>query len=680
MALFLYSIPPGEYPPPPPRACFGRDDLIKKIVGLTVKLTPLALIGSGGIGKTSIALTTLHHDHIKKRFGDNRRFIRCDQFPASCTHFLSRLSKVIGAGIENPEDLTLLRPFLSSKDMILFLDNAESILDLQGANAQEIYGVVEELSRFSNICLCITSRVSTVPPDCKRLDIPTLSMDAACHTFYRIYDSDKQSSLINNILEQLDFHPLAITLLATAAHHNKWDAGRLTGEWGRRRTSMLHVQHNNSLAATIELSLASPMFQGLGPNARDLLGVVAFFPQGIDESNLNWLFPKVSSGTDIFDKFCVLSLTYRSNGFVTMLAPLRDHLRPKDPMSSPLLCTAKQGYFHQLSTTFYPDKPGYEEARWVILEHVNIEYLLDVFTSMGTDLVDVWDACAYFMGHLYWCKKRLVMLGPKIEGLPDNHPSKPQCLFQLSWLFESVGNTTEYKRLLTHALKLWREQGNDLQTARTLRSLSDANRLLGLYEEGVQQAKGGLGICKQLNDKSGQAHCLHHLARLFCDHRQLDTAEEAASQAINLLPDKGEEFLVCKCRRLLGDIFCSKDEPEKAIDQFEKALRIASSFNWHGQQFWILQSLAELFFRQSRFDDAHAHIELAKSHTIIDSHYMGRAMYLQARFWYDEGNFDAAKSEALYAANIYEKLGVIEDLEVCKKLLHDIEICINNSQ
>jgi hypothetical protein len=35
----------GELPPPPPRACFGREDLIKKIVGLTESLTQLLSSG-----------------------------------------------------------------------------------------------------------------------------------------------------------------------------------------------------------------------------------------------------------------------------------------------------------------------------------------------------------------------------------------------------------------------------------------------------------------------------------------------------------------------------------------------------------------------------------------------------------------------------------------------------------
>ena len=256
-SIILAASIPGELPPPAPRVLFGREELIEKTVRLAENLTPFALVGAEGVGKTAIALTVLHHDRIKKRYGGNRRFIRCDQFPASGVHFLARLSKVIGAGVESPEDLAPLRPFLSSKDMLIILDNAESILDPQGTGAREIYMMVKELSQFSNICLGVTSRISTVPPHCKRLQIPTLSMEAARDIFYSIYGYSNRSEIIDNLLQRLKLHALTITLLATAASDNMWSPDRLVKKWDVHLAQVLRTDYNENLGATTELSLAS---------------------------------------------------------------------------------------------------------------------------------------------------------------------------------------------------------------------------------------------------------------------------------------------------------------------------------------------------------------------------------------------------------------------------------------
>ena len=670
---FTPSVPQGEFPPPPPKIFFGRDELVERIVGSTENFTSMALVGTGGIGKSSIILTVLDDCRIKQRFGDNRSFIRCDRLTTSHTHFLRKLSEAIGAGVENPEDLSPTRRYLSSKKMIVVLDNAESILGLAEANTQEIYTIVDELSQFSNICLVITSRISnTLPPHCEIIEIPTLSAEAGQETFYRIYRFSERSDGINEILKELDFHPLSITLLATVAQQNRWNSKRLATDWERQRTGVLRARNLGSLAATVELSLASPMFQELGPDARGLLGAVAFFPQGVNEDNVEGLFPTISDGPGMFDTFCNLSLTYRSSGFTTMLAPLRDYLRPKDPMASPLLLTAKEHYLRRLSVKISPGKPGFDESQWITSEDVNVEHLLDILTSVDADSRNLWVACSYFMDHLYWHKPRVVILGPKVEALPDNHPAKANCLVFLSRLFAGVGNWAEQKRTLVQSVGLLREGGNDYLVADALIDLSDANRVLALHEEGIQQAREALDIFGRLGETGKQAHCLLVLASLLDEDKQLDAAEEAASRAIDLSENRDQHKL-CQSHHVLGYIHQSKGNREKAIQHFEASLRIASPLNLRRRLSKGHLALADLYLEEGKLSDACTHVEQARSRAGDDMPLLGCAFLISATVLYEQNRFQEGKSEVLRSLAIFEELGTTDLAVSARRLLEKIE-------
>jgi tetratricopeptide (TPR) repeat protein len=204
---------------------------------------------------------------------------------------------------------------------------------------------------------------------------------------------------------------------------------------------------------------------------------------------------------------------------------------------------------------------------------------------------------------------------------------------------------------------------------------------MGLFKEGIQQAKEASEIYERLGRHTEQARCLIDLAQLFRDDQQLDAAEEAASRAINLLSEKGEQFQVCHCHHVLGTIYRSKGEFKKAVHHLEVALGIASPFNWHNLLFAFEDSLADLFFDEGRFDDAHAHLEHAKSHATNDNDplLLARAMWRQAEFWHRQHRFEEAKSEALRALDSFEKLGAADDVERVRKLLRQIDLMLNES-
>jgi len=108
---------------------------------------------------------------------------------------------------------------------------------------------------------------------------------------------------------------------------------------------------------------------------------------------------------------------------------------------------------------------------------------------------------------------------------------------------------------------------------------------------------------------------------------------------------------------------------EKAIHHYGVALDIASSLNLDDELFWVHYALAELFFGEGRLNDAHTHIENAKSHTASGTYNLGRAMALQAGFWHDQGMYEKARSEASHGAEILEKLGAAQDLAECIRTL-----------
>ena len=307
--------------PQPPASLFARGAIIDGLLGLAERSVPLALFGAGGIGKSAIALTLLHHNRIAARFTGRRHFIRCDDLVNSLEGFVGRLSDAIGA--HHLTDMAQLRSHLAlSPPRILVFDGVDSVLDPLVPGAAEIAVAIEEFGRCQNVCVLTTSRMDAEIPGFRRIEIPTLTEAGARDTFYSRCHL-RRSSGIDKLLAELDFHPLSVDLLASAVDENSWDEPTLLRAWGDGKTSILKAPGRQSLEDNIESIIRTPTIQALGPIAREILDAIAVYPCGVKETRMEGMLPRMAGVREATDVLCKFSLVYRQDGFVKMLSPFR---------------------------------------------------------------------------------------------------------------------------------------------------------------------------------------------------------------------------------------------------------------------------------------------------------------------------------------------------------------------
>lgn len=67
---------PRHGPPATPHKIFSREEIVNEVLDLTDQVAFASLLGPTDVGKSSVALTRLHHDRTKVKFGGNCHFMR----------------------------------------------------------------------------------------------------------------------------------------------------------------------------------------------------------------------------------------------------------------------------------------------------------------------------------------------------------------------------------------------------------------------------------------------------------------------------------------------------------------------------------------------------------------------------------------------------------------------------
>ncbi|KAJ7817799.1 hypothetical protein B0H13DRAFT_1457141, partial [Mycena leptocephala] len=259
------------------------------ILGLFGQGSPrIAILGGGGMGKTSLASAVIHHSEIAGRYKQQRFFVACGSVATQVE--LAALIRT-HLGLKPGKDLTrpVIQHFSSSPHSLWILDNLETLWEPTDSRA-DIEKFLSLLTGVEHLACVITmqgaERSAKVAWTCPLLQpLKPLEQEAARQTFIDIADNTHNPEEVKKVLSLTDNMPLAINLLAHLVDSE--GCSHVLSRWEEEKTSLISdgCDKRSNLDLSIALSLSSPRLNSV-PHSKNLLSLLSMLPDGLSDAEL----------------------------------------------------------------------------------------------------------------------------------------------------------------------------------------------------------------------------------------------------------------------------------------------------------------------------------------------------------------------------------------------------------
>ncbi|KAJ7711003.1 hypothetical protein B0H16DRAFT_1703633 [Mycena metata] len=368
--------------PAEPKIFHGRDLELAEILRHFSQNTPrIAILGAGGMGKTSLARAVLHHEQINTMYHQNRFFVPCDTASSKV-----ELAGLIGAhlGMKPAKDLSqaVLSHFANAAPSLLILDNMETPWE-PVETRKEVEEFLSLLANITSLALVITMRGAEKPAKVQwtrpfLLPLQPLAQDAARKMFIDIADNRHSIEEVDQILHLAGNMPLSISLLAHLVDME--GCTQIISRWETEKTSLISQGYDrrSNLELSISLSLSSPRITSM-PHSQDLLALLSILPDGLSDAELKQAEFPIENILGCKATLLRTALAYIDDyKRLKVLVPIREYmtrlLPPKDQIIRPLLV-----HFHELLelyTTVFGRESGTLLVERITSNYTNIHNVL----------------------------------------------------------------------------------------------------------------------------------------------------------------------------------------------------------------------------------------------------------------------------------------------------------------
>ncbi|KZO91516.1 TPR-like protein [Calocera viscosa TUFC12733] len=607
--------------PPKPAVFFGRDELVASIVQLLLRdrASRIPLLGTGGIGKTSVAVTAINDGDVRTKYGRDILFVSCES-TSTAEGIIQKLALALGLPHDSDARTSLFRYLRSRRCFLLILDNLETAV--YSEDGEHVHQLLAEFAQLPGLSLMITMR-GDLPPvgvEWEGFDaMHTLSLDAAHKIWTEI--ARKTDKKLDELLGRLDGLPLAIWLMA---HQGKYfTPTQLLASYEKSAAKLMKVGGGGrlgSLQVSIELSLASKILLE-EPGARELLSLICLLPDGAAIEALEDIVPSMSDALlPAASALQQVALAFDRNGRLKVLSPIRDVIllrRPPDGRSLDEL----RDFFMGLCSRAHDigSRNGKDSVQLLSVEFGNINSILVHFWKAPPDgdniphLFSATTEVVYF-SQICNCGDPTALLAEaqrRLDMTQYRHAAA-ECRRRLGNVLQSQCRDAEAITMLEEAKLAFVAMDMPLGAARCTQSLGNILRGQSRYTEAMAMLKEAKLVFEAIGQPLGAAQCMQSLGSLLRMHCRYAEAAAMLEEARLAFKAIGDPLGAAQCTQSLGDVLRMQSPYTEAVPMLEEAkLAFEAIGNRHGAA-ECRRSLGDVLYMQSRYAEAAPMLEEAK--------------------------------------------------------------------
>ncbi|KAF9463032.1 hypothetical protein BDZ94DRAFT_1259920 [Collybia nuda] len=584
-------------PPPPPAIFFGRNDQLTTVVNCITSSLPdrsanIALLGTGGVGKSSLALAVLHNDKMVTSFEGHRYFVRCDT-ARSAEDLLAAIAKELGlSGSKVMERVPKVLAEISPR-VLLVLDNFETPWEPEDSRT-EVEETLQRLSVIETLSLIITIRGQQCPRGTlwtKPLGLTPFDLPAAHMTFSTIVPALGDDPNLDELLKCVDCLPLAVTLLAAVAEGEP-SVENILARWRVEKTRFVKDGSGNtqrgSLEASIEVSIQSARMKS-EPTALQLLSLLALLPNGISVADTQTpalgLRPSALGAVSMLRK---VALVYddSANSRIRVLSPIQIYVSSQYP-PSPILLKSLQAHYAGISQLGKKigKRDGEDALPKLKSEAENIQAIVEHALTIESEEKQLswtkvkWalEAATNLTDFLWYSglgSTRSLDIAANVARDLQEPSGEADCLSSIGFVASGRAEYALAEDSYLAALERYRAQQNVAGEAECLRGLGFVAHHVADFEKAIPYFLDGIVLFKKLGSKWGEGECLKGLAMISSATSNFDDASEKYAKALQLFINVGNMTGEADCMRGEGYIALNiggEDKLEVAAQNFAKA-------------------------------------------------------------------------------------------------------------